>query len=163
LIGSIHGNTLAIPRGAHFPGAINVTARETILTAAMTAMGLVPCMPALAETFKCVTKSHVEVSDDGALRPSAGSVYIGSTFTVNVATGEWSGSPADNRNAPNRQINIVDPGNPGMAVTIITTRGGAIGRLADILVIKSYVDRKDKPFTYFDGNFGVFSGTCTRL
>lgn len=117
----------------------------------------------LAETHRCTNKSHFKTAHDGILRPVEHSIYIGRTFTVNVSTGEWRGAPANNSNSPNRKIEIVDPGNPGMSVSIVTTRGGAIGRLVDVLVIQTWVEAREVPFTYYDGLFGIFTGTCVRL
>ncbi|MEN8130573.1 MAG: hypothetical protein ABFS45_10355 [Pseudomonadota bacterium] len=118
---------------------------------------------AYAETFECTTKTHNETSDNGLLVPASNKMYIGSTFTVNVATGDWSGAPANNQTVSDRKVQIVDPGNQGMSVSIITTRGGIIGHLADLLVIKTWVKNQEKPFDYYDANFGFFTGTCVRL
>lgn len=120
-------------------------------------------LPSYGEVFKCTTKTHHETTNDGLLSPAQSKVYVDSTFTVNVATGEWAGAPADNRTVPDRKINIVDPGGTGMSVSIVTTRGGAIGHLADLLVINTWVERREKPFEYYDANFGFFTGTCVRL
>ena len=118
---------------------------------------------AYAETFECTTKTHNETSDDGLLVPASNRMYIGSTFTVDVATGDWLGAPADNQRSPDRKVQIVDPGNRGVSISIITTRGGMIGHLADLLVIRTWVKNREKPFSYYDASFGFFTGTCVRL
>jgi len=120
-------------------------------------------LQAHAETFKCTTKTHSQTTIDGSLVSANSNLYIGASFTVDVTTGIWTGSPANNLNVPNRKVQIVDPGNPGMSITIITTRGGSIGRLADFLVIKAWEENIEKPFNYYDANYGYFTGTCKRL
>ena len=118
---------------------------------------------AAAEQFKCVTKSHMVTSDEGYQKSSSQAHMINWDFKVNVSTGDIEGNLAGNTALPNKEVIIVDHGHPGMPVTIVTTRGGIFGYLADLLVIKTWVEKFHKPFDLYISGYGLFSGTCTRF
>ena len=114
-----------------------------------------------SETFSCTIKSHVKTNDDGeAVLSASKSIYFGNKFKVSVITGDIEGGGVGNMGMPNRAVHVVDP---GMAVNIVTTRGGAFGYLTDLLVIDTWVKSYEKPFDYYISGFGYFTGLCNRL
>lgn len=135
---------------------------NTVLTTILViALALVETESATAASFVCTVETHHEVDDAGHLVQAESPIYIGGQFSVATDTGEIIGQPAGNQTVPNRKVQIISPGKGGMSASILTTRGGDFGRLADLLVIRTWADTPDKPFTYFDANFGVFAGVCS--
>ena len=116
----------------------------------------------LADFYQCTVRDHVEVNDKGMI-VRASKLLNEKTFIADIVTGKWRGYVADNRTSPNKKIIVVSKGRRGMSSTTITTRGGAIGRLADMLVIQTWHKATDKPFKYYDANLGFYSGTCRHL
>lgn len=124
---------------------------------------LVFSVNAEAEQLRCITKSYSVTNDNGIHQPSDKINMIGWEFEVNVVTGEITGYLAGNIKSLNKKATVVDPGRPEMSVSIMTTRGGEFGYLADLLTIKTWVGKLNKPFELFISGFGFFSGTCMRL